>query len=34
MKDTVARRAAEVAPDTLILGIDMARWAAHAAVGN
>lgn len=32
MKDTVARRAAEVAPDTLIVGIDMARWAAHAAV--
>lgn len=32
MKDTIARRAAEVAPDTLIVGIDMARRAPHAAV--
>jgi transposase len=32
VKDTIARRAAEVAPDTLIVGIDMARRAAHAAV--
>ncbi len=32
MKDTIARRAAEIAPDTLIVGIDMARRAAHAAV--
>ena len=32
MKDTIARRATEVTPDTLIVGVDMARRAAHAAV--
>lgn len=32
MKDTIARRAAEITPDTLIVGVDMARRAAHAAV--
>jgi transposase len=32
VKDTIARRAAEITSDTLIVGIDMARRAAHAAV--